>query len=310
MELQTFTKFGDLLPELRTKIWEFAALTPRLVSLLPRSHNRPRLQFGGNNTLYSITRNPGVLGACFESRQVALKVLRPEYESDAANPYTPTFRPIYFNAAIDWLHIEAIHLISVCRAMTREEAHAVRFLAISRGKRCEMWCPDFLKHVAASVYDLANLEVVVVLDYSYIFSPEQDVDERYFEYLVAPLIKARVDEPPSILSLVNTPDWTSHYARLSSPPWRFKRRTDPHSAPRLTYVDGIRLINAIKKEENKPEPYKIFKPLDGNRHLLYKKQKSGGYRVSTTPASRSRIQSVGSRCLQEFELMTGIMEID
>lgn len=69
-----FRRFGDLPPELRNKIWVYAALHPRTVKVFERNHKWESPDW--NYLTEEEIQAPGVLFACWESRKVTMKLFK------------------------------------------------------------------------------------------------------------------------------------------------------------------------------------------------------------------------------------------
>ncbi|KAE8449652.1 hypothetical protein EG329_007982 [Mollisiaceae sp. DMI_Dod_QoI] len=91
----TFHLFGKLPPEIRLKIWDAARPEPRVVKI---SQTKPNKY--GVRGLYSRAKIPGLLHACHDSRQVALKWYKPTFK--ASWRHTPA---IYFDSSADFAYL-------------------------------------------------------------------------------------------------------------------------------------------------------------------------------------------------------------
>ena len=96
----TFTLFPNLPTELRIKIWQYSLLGPRIIeaAYLPE----PFFSFNGAHP-------PPVFQACRESRDVALSVYKPLFESavgkDHIHNTIKTLPHIYINPTHDTIYI-------------------------------------------------------------------------------------------------------------------------------------------------------------------------------------------------------------
>lgn len=92
-----FEMFGDLPTEIRTLVWQFAMMEPRVIELRKSGPTEGPHSAGKEKGIWSIARVPSVLHACRESRIEALKV----YDL-AFGTRVPTVEPrVYVNFARD-----------------------------------------------------------------------------------------------------------------------------------------------------------------------------------------------------------------
>jgi hypothetical protein len=73
-----FTLFPNLPPELRIKIWHFSLPGPRIIEVKPLADG----PFSERAFHFNGAHPPPVLGACRESRGIALSVYKPLFETD------------------------------------------------------------------------------------------------------------------------------------------------------------------------------------------------------------------------------------
>jgi hypothetical protein len=88
----TFPQFANLPGELQLKIWRFAIPEPRVITY----SSRPSVEFYHPNidkSIYKLTyTNPGILGACYDSRTEALKRYQPAFNIELCHPVYIDFK--------------------------------------------------------------------------------------------------------------------------------------------------------------------------------------------------------------------------
>lgn len=99
----TFTLFPGLPPELRIKIWYHSLPGPRIIEAACDPQGPSSFSFNGAHP-------PSVLRACRESRDTALSVYKPLFESDIRRNYllgnrSKTLPLIYINPAHDTIYV-------------------------------------------------------------------------------------------------------------------------------------------------------------------------------------------------------------
>lgn len=95
--LREFTFFSDLPPELRARIWRYAAHVPRVISLLYHTKEIDPAEVNGGSWTSNVegqTRHPGIMQACRESRGEGSK-----YYELIQETALPTYRYLYLTPA-------------------------------------------------------------------------------------------------------------------------------------------------------------------------------------------------------------------
>lgn len=164
MDLESFSLFGLLPPEIRIVIWEYS-MTPSTVYTKPIGNNfvaNPRKQ-----------ANPPLLGVSHESRSVALSHYQLARDIDKT----------YVNFDIDTVHIDCVDCLDldILTLLPSRSENCFQFLAVDWEWIC-MYGLDFLVEKVSRCHNLRRLTIVVKSTAAIIEGNESELSSAIAKY--------------------------------------------------------------------------------------------------------------------------------
>lgn len=126
-----FPRFKELPPELQLLVWEFAIPDPRNITYSKNYISWHDWHHKRNIYLHSLTYvNPGILGACYDSRAEALKRYKPALGIELGHPIYLDFARDTFEFG-DFASLEALSIKNTPFAGSKGECDLIKTVGIT-----------------------------------------------------------------------------------------------------------------------------------------------------------------------------------